>query len=378
MTRILFIAPGDNPHTWKWVGWFGKKYPGEIALLPYQAPAPKEKLPGVKILDPWIPQFKIASLASWQEVGRVKRAVHEIKPGLLHVLWAYGSGTYGARSQYKPTVLSPWGSEITVFPHNPGLKGAIQKNLIVEALNKADYLTATSDFLADAIHKLVPDREVPEIFKYGVDTSIFDPEKVDDPLKFSWPDGAPLGDRVTTLGFFKALKPKYGPDFLLDSLGMVALKLPGIRLVMAGTGAMKDHLLEQAKKLEIENRICFPGRIKYEDMPRALAAVDIFVMPSRFEELGVAALEASAMKKPVIITRKWGMAEVAVHEVTGYFIAPGDIDLLADYIYKLAEDVILRKKFGEGGREFVKKNFEFDRIMESADRFCTEIIEKGK
>jgi glycosyltransferase involved in cell wall biosynthesis len=376
MTRILFIAPGDNSHTWKWVGWFGKKYPGEIALLPYQAPAPKDMLPGVEILKPFIPPFKIASIGSWTLFGKIKKRVHDLKPKLLHVLWAYGAGSYGARSAFKPTILSPWGSDITIFPRNPGVKGAIQKLLIVEALEKADYLTATSKFLQDAIHRLVPSRPVPDLFHYGVDTSVFDPDKVDVPMKFPWPDGAPLGDRTVTVGFFKALKPKYGPDFLIDSLAMAARKVPGIRLIMAGTGEMKDQLVEQATSLEIENRIVFPGRIPYDEMPRALAAVDIFTMPSRYEELGVAALEASAMRKPVVITKKWGMSEVALEGETGLYIAPGDIDLLRDHIVKLAHDIQFRTRLGNAGREFVQGKFEFEKIMQDADRYCTDIIEK--
>jgi len=376
MTRILFIAPGDNSHTWKWVSWFGRKYPGEISLLPYQAPAPPEMLPGVKILDPYIPPFKIASIKSWTEIGRVKRAVHNVKPQLLHVLWAYGSGTYGARADYHPSIISPWGSEITIFPNRSGVKGAIQRMLIVEALEKADYQTATSKFLAEAIKKLTPGRPLPDLFTYGVDTSVFDPDAIDVPMRFPWPDGAPLGDRSITVGFFKALKPKYGPEYLVTAIAVASKILPGLRCVMAGAGEMKKQLQEQARGLEIENRIIFPGRIPYEEMPRALASIDIFAMPSRYEELGVAALEASAMKKPVIVTSKWGMKEVIEPDVTGLFIAPGDSEALAAHIGKLAEDPTLRRKMGEAGREFVRNNYEFDKIMEAADRYCTGIIEK--
>jgi glycosyltransferase involved in cell wall biosynthesis len=380
MTRILFIAPGDNSHTWKWVGWFGRKYPGEIDLLPYQAPVPPLMLPGVRILEPHIPPFKIASVASWTEIGHVRRLVHDVNPRLLHVLWAYGSGTYGARADFHPTILSPWGSEITVFPNRQGLKGAIQRRLILEALNKADYLTATSEFLADAIHNLAPGKSRPDIFPYGVDTSVFDPANpavVDNPYEFNWPDGCPTGPDAVTVGFFKALKPKYGPEFLVEAIAEASKEVPGLRCVMAGSGELRDSLIEQAKSVGVSNRILFPGRIPYEDMPRALASIDIFAMPSRYEELGVAALEASSMLKPVIVTRKWGMKEVAVDGETGWFIEEGDVKSLAGYLVKLADDSDLRQELGGNGRKFVQSKYEFDTIMQSADRYCTEIIERG-
>jgi len=378
MTRILFIAPGDNSHTWKWVGWFGKKYPGEIDLIPYQAPAPAPMLPGVRILEPHIPPFRIASVASWTEIGHVRRIVHDINPRLLHVLWAYGSGTYGVRADFHPTILSPWGSEITIFPNRQGLKGAIQRRLILEALNKADYLTATSEFLADAINELAPGKMRPEIFPYGVDTSIFDPARIDNPYEFEWPEGCPSGADAVTVGFFKALKPKYGPEFLVEAIAEASKAVPGLRCVMTGSGELRDSLIELAKSLGVASRILFPGRIPYEDMPRALASIDIFAMPSRYEELGVAALEASSMKKPVIITRKWGMKEVAVDGETGWFIEPGDVKSLAGYIVNLAGDPALRATLGENGRRFVQENYEFEKIIQAADRYCTEIIERTK
>ncbi|MCX6646129.1 MAG: glycosyltransferase [bacterium] len=376
MTRILFIAPGDNSHTWKWVGWYGQRYPGEISLLPYQAPAPQDMMPGVKILDPFIPQFIISSLASWTDFARVKKIVREINPKLLHVLWAYGSGTYGARSDYKPTILSPWGSDITIFPESGGLKGLVQKKLIVEALSKADYLCATSKFLAGAIHDLVPQKPMPDIFPYGVNTSVFDPDKVAGKMDFDWQDGAPLGDRTITVGFFKALKPKYGPEFLIDAIAIASRKIPGVRCVMAGSGEMKDELYDRARKLEIEDRIIFPGRIPYIDMPKALNSIDIFAMPSRYEELGVAALEASAMRKPVIVTDRWGMKEVMVEGKTGYFIGVGDSEKLAEYIIKLSNDPQLRVALGNAGRKFVQENYEFEKIMLASDEYASKIIQR--
>jgi L-malate glycosyltransferase len=374
MTRILFIAPGDNSHTWKWVGWFGRKYPGEISLLPYQAPAPEEMLPGVNIIKPHIPKFKIASMLSWSLIHKIKRIVNEIHPGILHILWAYGSGTYGTRCDYHPTILSPWGSDITIFPHSSGLKGAIQKFLIVESLQKADRITATSKFLSSAIHDLVPHRKHPDLFPYGVDTSIFDPDAATGSYQFKWPDGVPSGPGTITVGFFKALKPKYGPEFLVEAIGMASKEIPNLRCVMAGSGDMKDQLVGMAKSLKIENRIIFPGRLLYADMPKALKGIDIFAMPSRYEELGVAALEASSMCKPVIITKKWGMEEVAADGATGFFIEPGDVESLAKFIVQLASDESLRRKLGESGREFVKANYEFDTIMQRADKYCSEII----
>ena len=376
--RILYIAPGDNPHTWKWVGWFGRKYPGEIGLIPYEAPVPEGKLPGVEIIGKVIPIFRIGSLDSWMKVGAVKSIVRKFKPSLLHALWAYGSGTYGARSGHHPFLLSPWGTDITVYPSRSGFKGSIQRRLVLEALRKADKITATSRYLADAIHGLVPDRDMPDLFPYGVDTSVFDPNTVKDSLEFPWPDGAPSGPGALTVGFFKSLEHTYGPDILIQAIAVAAKELRQVRCVIAGSGELLEKLKRLAETLGVEKRICFPGRIPHEKMPAALKGIDIFAMPSRYEVFGVAALEASAMGKPVIASKKWGIVEVVEDGVTGILVVLDSAEVLAEQIVRLGRDPAARARMGAAGREFVKGNFEFEEIMQRADRYCAELIESHK
>ena len=110
-------------------------------------------------------------------------------------------------------------------------------------------------------------------------------------------------------------------------------------------------------------------------MPRALASIDIFAMPSRYEVLGVGALEASAMEKPVIVSRKWGMVEVIEDRYTGLLVESENPDDLASKIVELANDPEIRGRMGQWGRKFVEAYYEFEPIMESADRLCNRLIE---
>lgn len=375
--KILYIAPGNNPHTWKWVGWFAEKYPGEITLLPYQDPVPKSLLKNVEIISPIIPPYKIASINMFEK-RRVRAMVDEIQPDLLHALWGYGAANYAAWSEFHPFLVSPWGSEITVFPHRKGPKGKIQKDLIIDALTKADGVTATSKYLRNAIMDLAPEIPQPEIFHYGVDTSVFKPSSVEKPMRFDWHKDAPSGKDVITVGQFKALKPTYGPDLLLQAAAEALKKMPGLRFVIAGDGAMERDLKKLASKLKISDHVVFTGNIPHSEMPDALAAVDIVTMPSRYEVFGVSALEASAMEKPVILTNVWGIVEVALGGKTGYFIEPDDFESLADKIIVLAQNPEQRRKMGRAGREFVREKYEFKTIMESADEYCRKLVRKFK
>lgn len=370
--RILFVAPGDNPHTWRWVGWFGKKYPGEVALIPYAGETPAKALPNVNIVQPFIPKLVLSKPSSWFGTSFIRRVIADINPQILHALWAYGPGTFAAGSDFHPFILSPWGSDITFYPKQRTLKGYIQRHLIIHTIGKADRITATSHYLADEIKSLVQLSREPDIFPYGVDTSVFHPRV--NPIEFRWSKQAGSNKDAVTIGFFKALKYTYGPDYLLSSFAIALKEVPGLRLVMAGSGEMLENLQGEAMRLGIMDRICFPGKIPYSNMPHALAGIDIFVMPSRSESFGVAALEASAVAKPVVLSKTGGTLDVAEDGLTGFFVEPGDVKALAEQIVKLASDPALRKEMGLKGREFVKSRFELNDIMERADKYYSEII----
>jgi glycosyltransferase involved in cell wall biosynthesis len=111
----------------------------------------------------------------------------------------------------------------------------------------------------------------------------------------------------------------------------------------------------------------FVGRIPHEEVPAFMASLDIFCMPSRWESetFGVAAVEAEAMKVPVVATTVGGVPEAVRDGVTGILVPPNDPLALADAICSLLGNPDKRAKMGEAGREFVRKNYDW---MENAGR----------
>lgn len=85
---------------------------------------------------------------------------------------------------------------------------------------------------------------------------------------------------------------------------------------------------------------------------------DIFALPSLFEGLPIALLEAMALGLPVISTNITAIPEAVKHLETGILIAPNNSDELARAVLKLKNDPVLRKKLARDGREFVLQNFD--------------------
>ena len=131
------------------------------------------------------------------------------------------------------------------------------------------------------------------------------------------------------------------------------------------------------KKYGIENSVVFLGeRI---DVDRICALMDIFILPSHREGLGISAIEALAMEKPVIVTDIRGLREVVDDGKTGKLIPTGSADQIAKAIIYMINNRKEAIEMGKKGRRKVEKEFDeriiFDRIKDEYNRLLREKYE---
>jgi glycosyltransferase involved in cell wall biosynthesis len=113
-------------------------------------------------------------------------------------------------------------------------------------------------------------------------------------------------------------------------------------------------------------------------VPDLLAACDLFVLPSRQEGLGVAALEAMVLGRPIVATDVGGLAEAVRHECTGLLVPPDDPVALKDAIARLLGDARLRARFATAGPRRVDEDFRVDRMIDSYERLSFEVLEETR
>ncbi|MFT7484980.1 MAG: glycosyltransferase involved in cell wall biosynthesis [Candidatus Paceibacteria bacterium] len=154
-----------------------------------------------------------------------------------------------------------------------------------------------------------------------------------------------------------SLDRRKGIDVLLEALAQLCPKLdpPGPMLWIAGDGPEAEALREQTERLHLTEHVTFLGR--RTDAPDLLAACDVFVLPSRREGLGVAALEAMAVGKPVIASNVGGLGQAVAAGKTGLLVEPEDPIALAEALGKLIADTELRKRLAAAGPEHIAQNF---------------------
>jgi glycosyltransferase involved in cell wall biosynthesis len=110
------------------------------------------------------------------------------------------------------------------------------------------------------------------------------------------------------------------------------------------------------------------------DMASFMARIEIFVLPSLFEGLGVAVLEAMAAGKPVVACRVGGLPELVVDTVTGFLVPPRDPSALGGAIAQLVENRALARQMGRHGRERLRANFTLEQMASKNEDFYYALL----
>ena len=153
---------------------------------------------------------------------------------------------------------------------------------------------------------------------------------------------APDAPLIGTVANFKAHK---GYPHLMTAAAHVLRAVPEARFLLVGQGPLEQEIKSKAQELGISDSLTFAGF--REDVPRLMAAFDIFAMSSLQEGLSIALLEAMTLGVPPVVTRVGGAPEV-VGADEGLIVEPGDPVALADGIISLVRDPNSRRQFGKG------------------------------
>ena len=157
---------------------------------------------------------------------------------------------------------------------------------------------------------------------------------------------------LTTIATLKAQK---GHRYLIEAANVVVRREPKVHFLLAGDGELRLELEAQAKTCGLSDNVHFLGNRR--DVVEILNASDIFVLPSLWEGLSMALLEAMAAAKPIVATNVSGTDEVMVDGETGLLVPPGDSGLLARAIDELISDPNRARAMGKAAQQRVKQRF---------------------
>jgi len=146
-----------------------------------------------------------------------------------------------------------------------------------------------------------------------------------------------------------------GHRFLLDALTDVRRHVPNIQVLLFGKGKELGALQSQVTRLKLESIVQFPGFVP--DIKRIYPHIDVLVHPALMEGLGVALIEASYAKVPIIAAAAGGIPEIVRDLENGILVPPADSTAIRDALLSLLQNPDLRTALGNEGHALATREF---------------------
>ena len=153
-----------------------------------------------------------------------------------------------------------------------------------------------------------------------------------------------------------ALRPEKAHGDFLGAMARLRRRLPGVRGMIIGDGPERARIETAISALGLQEAVRITGFQR--DVRPLVSSADVVVLTShRIETFSIAALEAMALGKPLVLTRIGGAEEQVRPGENGFLYEPGDIDSLCAHLARLA-DPGLRQSMGHRAGEFARAHFD--------------------
>ncbi len=299
---------------------------------------------------------------SFANVNAIEALIEEYHVDVLH-LHGYSSANFGrlaARRTGIPAVMHEH-AILKVLPHQYLADRLLR--------NKTDVAVAVSNAVADFLRtgRSVP-REKIQVIWNGINLQAFrrpDRKKAEEFRRR-------FADRSQKLiGTVTRLREEKGNRYFIQAAHEVLQDFPNARFVLVGDGPERAVLEKLVAQLGLQPRVHFAGFV--DDVPAALAAFDIAVIPSLREGFGLALAEAMAAGKPVVATRVGGMMEMAEHEQNALLVPPANSPALAKALLQLIKNRAQAAGLGEAARR-QSENFSLEKNVAALEALYEHLV----
>ncbi|MCE3228967.1 MAG: N-acetyl-alpha-D-glucosaminyl L-malate synthase, partial [Bacteroidetes bacterium] len=288
---------------------------------------------------------------------------------VLHVHYAipHASVAYTAQQILKskkinlPYVTTLHGTDITLVGRDPAFEPVIRFSL-----NHSNAITSVSESLKkDTLKTFKIDNKI------SVVPNFINMKEYDAPREHCVKSKyATKGEKILIhISNFRKVKRV---EDVLHVFDRVRKQIP-CKLILVGDGPERPAIEALCRQLNTCNDIINLGKIT--DPKEILSIGDLFILPSETESFGLAALEAMAMKMPVISSNSGGLPEVNIHEKTGFLSKVGDVDDMAANAIKLLSDEKLLAQFKQNAYERAKL-FDVNAILPQYEKIYEQLTMK--
>ena len=324
----------------------------EVHFITYRQPVRLELLSNkIHFHEVHVPEYPLFHYQPY-ELALSSKLVDTIKLygiELLHVHYAIPHAYAGYMAKkileedgiYIPMITTLHGTDITLVGNHPFYKPAV-----TFSINKSDVVTSVSENLKEKTLDFFEIEKEIEVVPNFIDKSKYSFQYTDCQRSMMAKDHEKI---ITHISNFR--KVKHIPDVIRIFDG-IQKKIPA-KLIMVGEGPEKEKAEMLCEELRIADKVIFLGNSN--EINRILCFSDLFLLPSKSESFGLAALEAMINRVPVISSNTGGIPEVNIQGVSGFLSDERDVDdMIKNALYILSDDKIL-EEFKTNARQVAEK-----------------------
>ncbi|MGY6560064.1 MAG: glycosyltransferase family 4 protein [Nitritalea sp.] len=268
-----------------------------------------------------------------------------MNPGLLPVLAAASLGI----PRILATVHQPW---------TPG-HGKRAQQLLRFAAARCHAFISVSEHVQNSWFEGLPDSSRRHVIYNAIDTAFIAAHAASAPARQQLPGLEQLPPEAYCMGTISRIRHEKGIDVLLEAFLQAAPQAPDLHLVLVGDGPDRPALQAKGKASPYAERIHWCGAQAWEKALHYGAALDLIVIPSRFEGFGLSAAEAMALQKPLILSHTSGLKELIVEGESGRFFPNEDAAALARILLELHHQKALADQLAAAARQRVIARFDY-------------------
>lgn len=180
-----------------------------------------------------------------------------------------------------------------------------------------------------------------------------------------------LGDGPV-VGIVARLSDVKGHRYLIQAMRVILVKIPDAQLLIVGDGKEKRALVKLINDLGIEKNVFFIPSVT--ETTEVLSVMDIFVLPSLKEGLGLSLIEAMACGLAVIGSDVGGIKSLIQDGNDGLLVKPADSISLSKAILELLDDAKKRVYLGNNARDFIGRNFSQEEMVTQTEEVYLECV----
>jgi glycosyltransferase involved in cell wall biosynthesis len=181
-----------------------------------------------------------------------------------------------------------------------------------------------------------------------------------------------ISSEAPVVGTIGRLTLQKGQKYLIDAVSTLREKFPQIVLLIVGDGPLRGELENYIRTLGIDRNIILLGTRR--DIPPLLSAMDIFVLPSLWEGLGTALIEAMAAGKPIIATDIPAIREIINSEKVGILVPAKDSKAIASSVELLLDNKTLAETIGNSAKKRAFSHFNLDNTVQRYTSLFEDIL----